>query len=66
MEVCRRLRAQPALDDAFILALTGWGAERDRRRTSEAGFDAHLTKPMEPQALQQALAHYAGAWPRSG
>jgi CheY-like chemotaxis protein len=62
-EVCRRLRAQ-GLQQAFILALTGWGAERDRARTADAGFDAHLTKPVEPAALQQALARYAAAWPR--
>ncbi|HEY8359819.1 MAG TPA: ATP-binding protein, partial [Ramlibacter sp.] len=66
IEVCRRMRAQPALAGAYILALTGWGAERDRARTAEAGFDAHLTKPMEPQALQQALARYTAAGPRPG
>ncbi|RYY60069.1 MAG: response regulator [Comamonadaceae bacterium] len=64
VEVCRRLRAEPALAGTFILALTGWGAERDRARTAAAGFDAHLTKPMEPKALQDALAHYTAAWPR--
>ncbi|MDB5752430.1 MAG: putative histidine kinase, hybrid [Ramlibacter sp.] len=64
VEVCRRLRRLPRLDRAFILALTGWGAERDRARTAQAGFDAHLTKPLEPQALLQALARYTAAWPR--
>ena len=45
--------------DAVILALTGWGAERDRERTAQAGFDAHLTKPVQPQVLQTWLAQHA-------
>ena len=57
-EVCRRLRGMPA-GSAAIIALTGWGAERDRQRTAEAGFDAHLTKPVEPSVLQECLARYA-------
>jgi CheY-like chemotaxis protein len=55
-EVARALRADPELKDVFISALTGWGAENDRRRTAEAGFDAHLTKPVELSALEAALA----------
>ncbi|MBA2963169.1 MULTISPECIES: hybrid sensor histidine kinase/response regulator [Ramlibacter] len=55
-EVARALRDDPALKDVFIAALTGWGAENDRRRTAEAGFDAHLTKPVELSALEAALA----------
>ncbi|HVE54850.1 MAG TPA: response regulator, partial [Ramlibacter sp.] len=58
-EVCRRLRAMPEVRGAVVLALTGWGAEKDRERTAQAGFDAHLTKPVEPQALQDCLARYA-------
>lgn len=64
LEVCRRLRGELGLASAFILALTGWGAERDRARTAEAGFDAHLTKPLEPRELQETLARCAAAWPR--
>jgi PAS domain S-box-containing protein len=55
-EVARAMRDDPALKDVFIAALTGWGAENDRRRTAEAGFDAHLTKPVELSALEAALA----------
>jgi CheY-like chemotaxis protein len=55
-EVARALRDDPDLKDVFIAALTGWGAENDRRRTAEAGFDAHLTKPVELSALEAALA----------
>jgi CheY-like chemotaxis protein len=50
------LRADPAFADVFIAALTGWGAEADRRRTAQAGFDAHLTKPVELGALETVLA----------
>jgi CheY-like chemotaxis protein len=58
-EVARRLRQDPASRDVFIAALTGWGAEGDRRRTAEAGFDAHLTKPVELPALEAVLARSA-------
>ena len=54
-EVCRRLRRTPASADLKIVALTGWGAESDRRRSSEAGFDVHLTKPVDYDELEQAL-----------
>lgn len=54
-QVARRLRADPRLQRAFIAAVTGWGAEGDRRRTAEAGFDAHLTKPVDLPALQAVL-----------
>jgi CheY-like chemotaxis protein len=39
-----------------IIAQTGWGQEEDRRRTHEAGFDYHMTKPVDPQALLKLLA----------
>ncbi|WP_167772810.1 response regulator [Ramlibacter humi] len=55
-EVARTLRADPRHEGVFIAALTGWGAEGDRRRTAEAGFDAHLTKPVELGALEAVLA----------
>jgi len=54
-EVARRLRAQPDGRDVRLIALTGYGQEEDRRRASEAGFDAHLTKPVAPEVLEQAL-----------
>ena len=53
--VCRALRADPRLRSARIIALTGWGTELDRQKTAQAGFDAHLTKPVEPDALQACM-----------
>jgi CheY-like chemotaxis protein len=55
-EVCRTLREQPGGDAMSIVALTGWGQESDRRRTQEAGFDDHLTKPIEPAQVERLLA----------
>jgi two-component system CheB/CheR fusion protein len=53
--VARRLRA--ALGQRVTLvALTGYGQSEDRRRTSEAGFDAHLVKPVDPDVLSRALS----------
>jgi CheY-like chemotaxis protein len=40
----------------LLVALTGRGQEEDRRRSRAAGFDAHLTKPADPAALQSILA----------
>ena len=40
----------------LLVALTGWGQDEDRRRSREAGFDHHLTKPPEPDVLDQLIA----------
>jgi signal transduction histidine kinase/ActR/RegA family two-component response regulator len=58
-EVARRLRADPELPHLRLIALTGYGLPEDERRAHEAGFDKHLTKPVEPQALANALARLA-------
>ncbi|QJW98524.1 N-6 DNA methylase [Frigoriglobus tundricola] len=55
-EVARRLREQPGLQRAVLVAVTGWGSPEDRRRTTEAGFDHHLVKPVEPAVLEKLLA----------
>ena len=53
-EAARRLRA--ALGAAVtLIAATGWGQESDRRRAADAGFDHHLTKPVDPEALDAIL-----------
>ena len=61
LEVARALREDDSFADVYIAALTGWGAEADRRRTAEAGFDAHLTKPVELGALEGVLARCTAA-----
>ncbi|HEX7794204.1 MAG TPA: PAS domain S-box protein [Vicinamibacterales bacterium] len=55
-EVCRRLRQEPWGRDITIVALTGWGQEDDRTRSKEAGFDVHMVKPVDFDALLQLLA----------
>jgi CheY-like chemotaxis protein len=55
-EACRLIRRKPWGQGIVIVALTGWGQEEDRRRTREAGFDAHLVKPVRYEALQELLA----------
>jgi PAS domain S-box-containing protein len=60
LEVCRRVRSDPALRSTRLVALTGWGTEHDREQTRQAGFDEHLTKPVEAETLRQALARVAG------
>jgi CheY-like chemotaxis protein len=58
-DACRRIREQPWGRDIFIVALTGWGQEEDRRRSHEAGFDHHLVKPVEPATLEKLLESVA-------
>lgn len=55
-EVARRLRKEEGLQAVELLALTGWGQEEDRRKAEEAGFDLHLTKPIDPGQLELVLA----------
>ncbi len=55
-EACRHIRQQPWGKEMFLIALTGWGQDDDRRRTEEAGFDHHLVKPADPAVLLQLLA----------
>jgi PAS domain S-box-containing protein len=56
LEVCRALRARPGGDRIQIAALTGWGQDADLRRTRDAGFDAHLVKPVEHERLIELLS----------
>jgi signal transduction histidine kinase/ActR/RegA family two-component response regulator len=53
-EVARRLRNEYG-ERMILIALTGWGQEHDRRRALEAGFDHHLTKPVDPAELHDLL-----------
>ena len=55
-EVARRLRATPGGRTIGLVAITGYGQAEDQRRAYEAGFDAHLTKPVAPERLKQVMA----------
>ncbi|MBI3465923.1 MAG: response regulator [Planctomycetes bacterium] len=54
-EVARQLRQQPELLNTVLIALTGYGDEESIRRSLEAGFDLHVTKPVPPLALHELL-----------
>ena len=56
LEVARRLRQDLGLKQALLVALTGYGREEDRRRSQEAGFNAHLVKPVDVSA-------WSACWP---
>jgi CheY-like chemotaxis protein/two-component sensor histidine kinase len=55
-EAARRIREQAWGQSMFLIAVTGWGQEDDRRRAKEAGFDQHLTKPVDPATVLELLA----------
>jgi len=54
-DLARAIRAEHALRQPVLIALTGWGAPGDQQRSHDAGFDQHLTKPVSLEALEQAL-----------
>jgi CheY-like chemotaxis protein/two-component sensor histidine kinase len=60
-DVARQLRNMPAGEKALLVALTGWGTQEDRKRTRDAGFDRHLTKPAELAAVEDLLRSAAQA-----
>ncbi len=55
-DACRRIRAAACGKDTVLIALSGWGQEEDRRRSVEAGFDAHMVKPVDPTDLVKLLS----------
>ena len=59
-EVAKALRRVLGDGRTLIVAVSGYGAEQDRQRASEAGFDAHFVKPMEISALQKFIASREG------
>jgi PAS domain S-box-containing protein len=63
VEVARRMRQSLGLTDALLVALTGYGQDEDRRRSQEAGFNAHLVKPVDLDALHGLLARSPPAAP---
>ena len=54
-EIARRFRAEPDSRRVLLVALTGYGSASDRDRSRQAGFDRHLTKPVDPEALRLLL-----------
>ncbi len=58
-DVAARLRAMPAFRRTPLIAVTGYGQEEDRRRSQQAGFDQHLTKPVDPDELQRLIVSAA-------
>jgi len=55
-EVARELRRESWGTGICLIALTGWGQDGDRQRAKDAGFDRHMTKPVEPEALEALLS----------
>ena len=58
-ETARKMREHPWGKDIVLIAVTGWGQEDSRRRSEEAGFDAHLLKPVAYPELLKLLARFA-------
>jgi len=55
-ELARALRRTSRTRDLFLVALTGYGQSEDRQKALEAGFDVHLTKPVDSRTLESVLA----------
>jgi CheY-like chemotaxis protein len=55
-DACRCIREKPWGKGIYIIALTGWGQDDDRRRTEEAGFNGHMVKPVDSRDLMKVLA----------
>jgi CheY-like chemotaxis protein len=54
-EVAKTIRSLPHGNEPFVAAVTGWGTDDDRRKTAEAGCDAHLTKPIDLGEVERIL-----------
>ena len=59
LEAAQRIRNDLGLRDAFLIAMTGYGQEEDKRRSREAGFNAHLVKPVDFGELKVMLERFA-------
>ena len=60
-QLAQRIRAEERWSDLRLVALTGFGQAADRKRAMEAGFDAHLTKPVTVEEIETTLAELTGA-----
>jgi signal transduction histidine kinase len=54
--LAKQIKSDPSLRGSYLVALSGYGREDDRKRTREAGFDEHLVKPVDMAALKRVLA----------
>ncbi len=61
-QVAQRLRQIPGCEKVLLIAQTGWGQEEDRLRSTEAGFDHHLVKPVDLNALTKMLDGFTATW----
>ncbi len=55
-EVAQRIRESAWGQSMFLIAVTGWGQQEDRERSSEVGLNVHMVKPVEPAALERLLS----------
>jgi len=55
-EVAQRIRGNAWGQSMFLIAVTGWGQDEDRQRSSEVGLNVHMVKPVEPAALERLLS----------
>jgi len=55
-DACQRIREQAWSRETFIIALTGWGQEEDRKKSGDAGFDHHLVKPVDLAVLEPLIS----------
>ena len=62
-ETARRMRLEAWGRRALLIAVTGWGQDDDKRKAQSAGFDQHLTKPVDPDEIETVLAAYLSSAP---
>jgi CheY-like chemotaxis protein len=62
-EAARRIRREAWGRKTFLLAITGWGQEDDKEAARAAGFDGHLTKPVDPDQVELMLRNFLNARP---
>ena len=62
-EVARRIRLEAWGQHALLIAITGWGQEDDKLQAKAAGFNAHLTKPVDPREIERMLVEFLTSAP---
>jgi CheY-like chemotaxis protein len=59
-QVAREIREAPWGQSMSLIAVTGWGQDEDKRVAQQAGFDAHVTKPVDPETLFALIEEHVG------